>query len=348
MSLLSPYILPVIRIASTQLKTGSSTVINASAQHQYQVFSDPNCTDPTHSMLSKDHFSNILNEPAGQVASCVLKHVVPLIVEAWEQPNLPLEQVLNNAVGHIFHHPAARSEKIEIQRRMFEVVQKWTQSMPDRGAKLDKVLSSESVKNGGNHKGGNPHMHVPGMQDAPSMASAIPSGFGTQFGYRGVDPSDQQSPQPGENFQQQNQAPYMSHQHQQHPSDGFSYNQGVAGMNSNASYYAPPPPGQADNAQYPPFAAAPRPNDPDVYPTAYQQGYEIPQHDQYDQQQAGYSHQGGAAQYGMPQGYGGQQYDQTQGQNQGWNGGYDQRQGHDQGQGQDQYQQGQVWRGQGW
>jgi len=325
MSLLSPYVLPVIKIASAQLKTGSSTVINSSANHQYEVWSNPDCSDPTHSMLSKDHFSNILNEPAGQVASCVLKYVAPLIVEAWEQPNLPVEQVLNNAVGHIFHHPAARNGQSEIQRRMFEVVQKWTQSMPDRGARLDKVLSSESVKNGGNHKGGNPHMHGPATHGAPSMASAATPGFGsTPFGYRGVDPSDQQGRQPEENFQQY-QAP-------------------------DTSYYPPQPPAQADDSQYPPFAAAPRPPDHDAYPTAYQQGYEIPQYDQYDQQQAGYSQQ-----YGMPQAGGSQQYDQNQGQNQGWNGGYDQRQGanqgqdqYQQGQGQEQYQQGQGWGGQRW
>lgn len=172
MSLLAPYILPVIRLASAQLKTGSSAVINSSANHQYEVWSNPSCSDPTHSMLSKDHFSNILNEPAGQVASTVLQYVVPRIVEAWDNPNEPTERVIDGAIAGIFHHPAARSRQSEIQTRMFEVVQRWAQSRPGGGSDLDRVLGSESVKNGGNHKGGaNPHM----TQGAPSVAAATQS-----------------------------------------------------------------------------------------------------------------------------------------------------------------------------
>ena len=42
----------------------------------------------THSMLSKDHFSNVLNEPAGKVASQVIKWVVPQIVACWDDPSI--------------------------------------------------------------------------------------------------------------------------------------------------------------------------------------------------------------------------------------------------------------------
>jgi hypothetical protein len=52
-SLLAPYILPIIKTASEQLKTGSSAVVHSSADHQYEPWSIPTCTDPTHSMLSK-------------------------------------------------------------------------------------------------------------------------------------------------------------------------------------------------------------------------------------------------------------------------------------------------------
>jgi len=172
MSLLAPYILPVIRLASAQLKTGSSAVIKSSANSQFEVWSNPSCSDPTHSMLSKDHFSNILNEPAGQVASTILQHVVPRIVESWENKNEPAERVIDGAIAGIFHHPATRSRQSEIQGRMFEIVQRWVQSMPDRGAKLDRVLGSESVKNGGNHKDGqNPHM----THGNPSVGAATHS-----------------------------------------------------------------------------------------------------------------------------------------------------------------------------
>lgn len=72
MGLLAPYIKPVIAAASNALKQGSGTVVKASANQQYLVWEDPRSTDPTHSVLSKDHFSNILNAPAGQVAAAIL------------------------------------------------------------------------------------------------------------------------------------------------------------------------------------------------------------------------------------------------------------------------------------
>jgi hypothetical protein len=52
-SLLAPFIQPIITAASEQLKTGSSAVVNSSADHQYEPWAIPTCTDPTHSMLSK-------------------------------------------------------------------------------------------------------------------------------------------------------------------------------------------------------------------------------------------------------------------------------------------------------
>ena len=72
-SLLAPFVVPIINQVKTELNTGSSEIIQSSKDKQLIVFHDNNSTDPTHSMLSKDHFSNVLNEPAGKVASQVLK-----------------------------------------------------------------------------------------------------------------------------------------------------------------------------------------------------------------------------------------------------------------------------------
>lgn len=72
-SLLAPFVLPIINQVKTELNTGSSEIIQSSKEKQLIVFRDDYSTDPTHSMLSKDHFSNVLNEPAGKVASQVLK-----------------------------------------------------------------------------------------------------------------------------------------------------------------------------------------------------------------------------------------------------------------------------------
>ncbi|RDW78642.1 uncharacterized protein DSM5745_05494 [Aspergillus mulundensis] len=152
MSLLAPFIRPIINAASQSLQTGSAGVIESSGKHQFEPWTNPQCSDPTHSMLSKDHFSNILNEPAGNVASAILKYVAPRVLHAWENINIPEQQVLHDAL-EVFHHPALRNMRNEAHRTMFEAVQSWVHAMPDRGAKLNDVLSSEGVKTGKNNGG---------------------------------------------------------------------------------------------------------------------------------------------------------------------------------------------------
>ncbi|PYH90268.1 heterokaryon incompatibility Het-C [Aspergillus ellipticus CBS 707.79] len=163
MSLLAPFIRPLISAASKSLQTGSSGVIESSGKHQFEPWTDPNCTDPTHSMLSKDHFSNILNEPAGQVASAILKYVAPRVLHAWENINVSEEQVLDDCIK-VFHHPALRNMHNEAHRTMFEAVQNWAHSRPNRGADLNDILSAEGVKEGKNNSGevGHSHSHAHG------------------------------------------------------------------------------------------------------------------------------------------------------------------------------------------
>ena len=45
-----------------------------------QVFDNPKSSDPTHSILAKDHVDLILNEPAGRVAQIVVENTVGLVV----------------------------------------------------------------------------------------------------------------------------------------------------------------------------------------------------------------------------------------------------------------------------
>ena len=168
LSLLAPYIRPIITAVSAQLKAGSTSVVDASGKHQFEVWEDPYCSDPTHSLLSKDHFSNILNEPAGQVAGAILQYVAPRIIYAWQNPSVPLDQVLNDII-RVFHHPAIRNPSCEIHQSMFAVVQRWVQSQPNRGSDLSSLLSSEGVRQGKNHIGldeaGSQHNHggLPGV-----------------------------------------------------------------------------------------------------------------------------------------------------------------------------------------
>jgi hypothetical protein len=58
-SLIAPFVLPIISSIKTELEHGSSEVIQSSKAQQLNVFHDQYATDPTHSMLSKDHFSNV-------------------------------------------------------------------------------------------------------------------------------------------------------------------------------------------------------------------------------------------------------------------------------------------------
>jgi len=162
LSLLAPFIQPIIAAATKQLKEGSSAVVDSSANHQYEPWTDAHCTDPTHSLLSKDHFSNILNEPAGQVAAAILQYVAPRIVYAWDHPDVPVDQVLNDVV-RVFHHPAIRDSNCEVHRNMFDVVKRWVDGRSDRGRSLDTILSSESVRAGKNHSGDNDHSHGQGQ-----------------------------------------------------------------------------------------------------------------------------------------------------------------------------------------
>jgi hypothetical protein len=102
-------------------------------------------------MLSKDHFSNRLNGVAGRVATTILQYVTPRILYAWQNPGVPIEEVMQDIL-RAFHHPALRDESLEIHRNMFNTVRKWTEEQPDRH-NLNNILSSASVKAGHNHKG---------------------------------------------------------------------------------------------------------------------------------------------------------------------------------------------------
>lgn len=55
-SAIAPYVLPIIKQVKAELSTGSSEVIQSSREKQLIVFRDDYSSDPTHSMLSKDHF----------------------------------------------------------------------------------------------------------------------------------------------------------------------------------------------------------------------------------------------------------------------------------------------------
>ena len=158
-SLLAPFILPIINQVKTELNTGSSEIIQSSKDKQLIVFHDDNSTNPTHSMLSKDHFSNVLNEPAGKVASQVLKWVVPQLIACWDDDRIDVDRTLTRIINGVFHHPALRDYgddgAVDGRRLMFGVVQQWWGQKNEQERQiLRDQLSREGVEQGRNHKPG--------------------------------------------------------------------------------------------------------------------------------------------------------------------------------------------------
>jgi hypothetical protein len=178
MGLLAPFIRPIIKQVTKVLKDGSSGVISASAHSQLEPWKNPYCTDPTHSMLSKDHFTNVLNSCAGRVAATILKYVVPRILYAWDHTQVPVDEVVDDIL-RAFHHPAIRDERVEIQKDMFNTVRKWVDEYPRRHD-LNNILGSDSVRTGKNHilsghkSEGHGHSHGSGLFD--QLGHGQPSG----------------------------------------------------------------------------------------------------------------------------------------------------------------------------
>lgn len=348
MGLLAPYIKPIIAAASNGLKTGSSTVVDASAKQQYLVWDDPYSSDPTHSMLSKDHFSNILNQPAGELASVILQYIAPRVIYAWDHPDVPEQEVMND-VCHVFHHPAIRDNNNELHRSMFACVENWVHHQRDPSHRLNDLLSSESVKAGKNHKvqgmtgfpnqgghGGHAHGGHGGGSSGGigGMLSSFTGGGGNQGGSSGGI-GGMLSSFTGSGNQHGGSGGGLSNIMSSfsgggHGSSGMFGSREVDEHNAGGAqgYHSTPPqatgspaagyggyqqPGYQQQGYGAPPPASFQPGDHDAYPTAHQQGYEVPQQQAYGgpygQQQPPYQ-QHGQGGYGQ-QGYnGGYQYGQ--------------------------------------
>lgn len=158
-SLLAPFVLPIIRQVKTELATGSSEIISSSKAQQLHVFNDDIDSNPTHSMLSKDHFSVYTNTPAGQVASQVLKWAVPQLIQAWDDERIDPNRTITRIINGVFHHPALRQYgddgAADGRMLMFGVVQRWWGEKQEHERQdLRQRLSREGVKTGRNHKEG--------------------------------------------------------------------------------------------------------------------------------------------------------------------------------------------------
>ncbi|KAH9081787.1 Het-C-domain-containing protein [Lactarius deliciosus] len=141
---------PILKEATSTLSDGSKVVIDSA--DQYEVFDRPNASDPSHSLLSKDHFALILNEPAGKIAQVVVQYAVKLIVKAWSDnrsnPDRVIDQVLE-----AFHHPYFNTGRSNIQNEMFGALERWVNDLEDREQTLE-ALTKENVRCGKNKRQG--------------------------------------------------------------------------------------------------------------------------------------------------------------------------------------------------
>ncbi|PBK73910.1 heterokaryon incompatibility Het-C [Armillaria solidipes] len=148
-TVIAPWLTPILSQVTTVLGEGSKAVIDS--DDQYEVFNNPDASDPSHSILSKDHFGLILNEPAGKIAQAVVVHSVELIVQAWSDDSDPNDVI--DKILEAFHHPYYANERSQIQSQMFDELRRWVDGLEDAAATMN-LLTKESVQEGLNKREG--------------------------------------------------------------------------------------------------------------------------------------------------------------------------------------------------
>ncbi|KAF3913978.1 hypothetical protein ABW21_db0207808 [Orbilia brochopaga] len=153
-ALIAPYILPVLQQARIELAESANEMIAIASDKEGEVFSDPYCSDPVHTVISKDNAANVLSEPAGRIAVEIVKFVVPLIMRAWDEPEMDMDPLINYILG-VFHHPVCRDERNHRgQAAMFAIVRDWwTLKSDDEKDELRGMLSMDGIKENKNHQG---------------------------------------------------------------------------------------------------------------------------------------------------------------------------------------------------
>ncbi|KAI0406949.1 heterokaryon incompatibility Het-C [Xylaria palmicola] len=115
-----------------------------------EVYQDgSSASDPSHSDLSKDHFSNVLNQAAGLVATVTTNWTTQQVVKCWDDPELDADQTIDQILT-VLHHPAFPKRRTVIQKYMFEEVRKWWEhNSAEEKDRLRQQLTRESVQERG-------------------------------------------------------------------------------------------------------------------------------------------------------------------------------------------------------
>ncbi|KAF8320481.1 heterokaryon incompatibility Het-C, partial [Clavulina sp. PMI_390] len=154
-TVLDPFLTPVLKSATATLSEQSASVINS--VDQFEVFNDPNASDPTHSFLSKDHFGLILNETCGNLAQIIVRYVVQMVVKQWGENGDPTPAI-DDALLCLFH-PDFHDRNSKIQREMLQFMTDWVNGLGHKQHEIMNKLSKNSVRNHDNVrlKGDNPN-----------------------------------------------------------------------------------------------------------------------------------------------------------------------------------------------
>lgn len=108
---------------------------------------DSKDSNPSHSDIAKDHFSNVLNQPAGLVATVITNWTTRMVVRCWDEKNQDADDMINHILT-ILHHPAfAGEKKNDPQRYMYSAIETWWATHSDeQRIDLQKKLSKDSAK----------------------------------------------------------------------------------------------------------------------------------------------------------------------------------------------------------
>jgi hypothetical protein len=101
-------------------------------------------------VLAKDHFNQILNEPAGQIARIIVRHVVQGVVKAWDDNSINAQQMVEQFLD-VIHHPFFQNGN-PLQREMLDHMRTWINA-EDKGYTLN-ALTKEAVRAHKNHRKG--------------------------------------------------------------------------------------------------------------------------------------------------------------------------------------------------
>ncbi|KAH8651104.1 heterokaryon incompatibility Het-C [Xylariales sp. PMI_506] len=131
-------------------------------------------SDPSHSDLSKDHFSNVLNRPAGLVATVTTNWTTQQVVKCWDNPNISTDKTIDEILS-ILHHPAFPKRKTKIQIYMNDTVKSWWQYMSsEEKDDLRHRLTRKSIQNRGHE---DHELTVKDIEGKPKGPGGFPGSF---------------------------------------------------------------------------------------------------------------------------------------------------------------------------